>query len=76
MSNNVRDFSTVSDAQDILVQKQPEVAGEVSVTPGAVISGGCFPFGFSLQGYTIHRCERYPVCIDLYAEEGKKEPTF
>ena len=51
--------------QKKLLQLQ-QVAGEVSMAPGFV-SRGC-------KG--IHRCGRYPVSIDLSAEEGKKEPTF
>ena len=83
MSNTARDFSG-SDVQDIhdvyiyIIQKK-QVAGEVSLTPSAVISEWLVSFeGFSLQGYTQSgsRCRRCPVSIDLYAEEGKKEPNF
>ena len=48
------------------VQKKVLIAGEVSMAPGSV-SGVC-------KG--MHRSGRYPVSIDLFAEEGKKEPTF
>ena len=48
---------------------QNQVAREVSMTPGPGAVSGCCCNG-------IHRCGRYPVSIDLSAEEGKKEPTF
>ena len=48
-----------------MTQKK-QVAGEVSMAPGSV-GGGCTG---------IHKCGRYPVSIDLSAEEGKKELTF
>ena len=73
VSSNVRDFFDSMLQQQwwrtVHVQKKlltGLVAGEVSMAPGSV-SGGW-------KG--IHRCGRYPVSIDLSAEEGKKEPTF
>ena len=45
------------------------------MTLGAIIS----EFLFSLidrRCKGIHRCGRYPISIDLSAEEGKKVPTF
>ena len=50
----------------IHVQKK-QVAGEVSMVLGSVSVGVA-------RVYT--RCGRYPVSIDLSAEEGKEEPTF
>ena len=58
-------FSTVA-YRTWHVQKQ--VAGEVSwhQAPSVVVA----------RVYTCGMCGRYPVSIDLSAEEGKKEPKF
>ena len=33
-------------------------------------------FTFLMAGPAVHRCGRYPVSIDLYDEEGKKERSL
>ena len=78
LSNTARAFSD-SGVQDMpLYVKKKQVVGELSLTPGAVISVVGFLEVFSLQGrvYTTGRCRRCSVSIDLYAEECKKEPVF
>ena len=44
------------------------VAGEVSTTPGAVISG-YFPCRYT-RGFQLYR-----ALIDIHAKEGREEPT-
>ena len=59
----------------LYVQKK-QVAGEVSLTPGAVISEWLVSLmDFGCKGIP-GRCRRCPVSINLYAKEGKKEPFF
>ena len=75
MSNTVYDFSE-SGVQDMFVQKQ--VAGEVSLIPGAVISGW-FPWRILLQGYYTHVSKMpgiYRSRLSTCYKEGKKEPIF
>ena len=74
MSNNaVCDFSdsSVQDMATLYIQTKL-VAGEASLTPGAVVG---FLEQFSLQGYTQGGVkDAQSVPIDLYATEGNKEP--
>ena len=80
MSHTARDFSDsgVLDMHVIVCTEEKQVAGEVSSTPGTVISEWLVLEGFSLQGYTQVGVEdtRYLSMFIVYAKEGKKKPIF
>ena len=63
-----------------LYVQEKQVAGEVSLTPGAVITEWLVSLKDSLQAYTVQHVgvedDRYLSIYQVYAKEGKKEPLF
>ena len=74
MSNTVSDFAD-SGVQDMHVHiLQNQVAGEVSLTPGTVLSAVVSLKDFRCKG--IHKYRRFPVSIDLYTLRKARRNLF